>query len=95
LFGGKIGFYDLQPAEIFPGSVPVEVDTDGKEPVDKPFVCHTMANILEGFNPGILEEIIRLAAVSRQLTAKGIKRLFIAVHQEIHQLKLSGLAARN
>jgi len=93
--GGRIPLDYFQPAGIFPEPVPVEIDTDGKEPVDKTFVRHTMVNILEGFNPGILEKVVRLAAVSRQLTAKGIKRLFIAVDKDIQQLKLSGLAARD
>jgi hypothetical protein len=52
-------------------------------------------NVPQGFNPGVLEEIVRLAAVSRQLTAKGVKRFFIAVHKDIDQLKLSSLAAGN
>jgi hypothetical protein len=95
MFGGKIRLDHLQPPGKFSVPVPVEVYANGKKPVNEPFVCRTMVNLPDDFNPGVLEEIVSFAAVSHQLTAKGVKRFVITLYKNIAQLKLSCLAARN
>ncbi len=95
MIGRDIGFNDFHPAVVFPVAVLVEVDTDGKEPVNEAFFRGAPVNILKGFNPGVLEKIAGFVGVPRQFQAEGVELIFVAIHKDIAQLKLTGLAAGN